>query len=47
MLQSSAEEYLQKQSHFMSSDHSRDERKVSLHCVEVQKCHKESKRKTG
>ena len=30
MVQSSAEEYLQKQSHFMSSDHSRDEWKVSL-----------------
>ena len=47
MIQNSAKEYLQNQSHFMSSDHSREEPKVSLCCVEVQKCHKESKCKKG
>ena len=47
MVPNSAKEYLQNQSHFMSSDLSREEPKLSLHCVEVQKYHKESKCKKG
>lgn len=40
MVQNSAEEYLQKQSHFMSSDHSREEAKclfVVLKCKNATK----------